>query len=220
MHKYKTSGFTLIELLVAVAISSVLILAIHSVFSTHNQMAIIQAEKTRMYQELLTASQWISEGLRMCAYSPTGNQDFGFTHKNGTGSPDYGRWTNGDGVYCTLDWNNDDTVNESGTGSSFDHVGFRLNVANNGSPKAIPDNILRRYDTGIVHWQPLCPNITALSFAYKDKTGTVLSDPASQTDRIYSVMFTITASPSPEKQGLNIANRTMSTEVFCRNIPR
>lgn len=219
MHQKIQKGFILTELLVAIAIISVVIIAIHSVFERHNKIAAIQEEHTRMYQELLTASQWISEGLRMCGYSDKGTRNFGFSHRNGTGAPDYGRWTDATSVYCTQDWNNDGTINESGTGSSFEHIGFRLNVSNNGSPKPVPDNVLRRYDTGIIHWQPLCPNITDLKFTYKDREGAIIATPETHTDQIYSVGVTITASPSPEKQGLHISNRTMTTEIFCRNIP-
>lgn len=211
------SGMTLVETLVAMAISGLIVSAIYSLFQTHHRIAIRQSQTTLMQQELLSAISLISEELRMCGFSAHGASGFGFSHKPGTGAPDYGRTTTRSAVYCTQDWNADGTVNEDGSGSLREHAGFRLNVSNDGSTKTVPDNVLRKYDTGAVHWQPFSTNVGDLRFTYFDASGTIINDPQTHTQDIRSVRVQITAIPSPFHAGLGIGNRTMSTMVWCRN---
>ena len=217
MHKKTERGMTLVEILVAMAISSLVISAIYSLFQVHHRIAIKQEETTLMQQELLSATTQIADELRMCGYSAHGADGFGFAHMPDTGSPNYGRATNETAIYCSLDWNGDGVVNESGSGSLREHVGFRLNVANEGSAKAVYDNVLRKYDTGTVRWQPINTNIGDLRFTYFDAAGNVINDPHANTGIIHGVRVEITAIPSQSRSGLGIGNRTVSTKVWCRN---
>lgn len=212
------AGFSLIEFLVAMAISGMILATICSVFRAHNRMAVRQAETALMQQELLAATSLIADELRMCGYSPTGAKGFGFAHRPDVGKPDFGRATNDTSVYCTLDSRGDATLDESGSGSMRDHVGFRLNVLNSGASKADPDNVLRKYDTGAVRWQPQCTNIGEIRFTYFDAKGAVLADPGENTDRIRAVEISITAVPSKDRADFGIGNRTMTTRISCRNL--
>lgn len=212
------SGTTLVEVLVAATTAAVITAAIAMLFQTHHRMAMKQEESTLMQQELLAATNLIAEELRMCGYSPTNAPGFGFMHKPGTGKPDYGRGTNATSVYCSLDSQGDGKADESGSGSMRDHVGFRLNVLNSGAPKPEPDNVLRKYDTGAVRWQPQCTNIGDIRFTYFDFKGNVLTDPGENTDLIRAVEIRITAVPSKDRADFGIENRTMTTRISCRNL--
>lgn len=209
---------TLVEILVAMTVAAVITAAIVMLFQTHHRMAMQQEATTLMQQELIAATNQIAEELRMCGYSPTNAPGFGFMHMPSTGKPDYGRGTNATSVYCTLDSQGDGKIDESGSGSMRDHVGFRLNVLNSGESKPEPDNVLRKYDTGAVHWQPLCTNIGAIKFTYFDTRGDVIPEPADRTGDIRMVEIRVTATPSPDRQALGIGNRTLTTRVWCRNI--
>ncbi|MBE1424590.1 prepilin-type N-terminal cleavage/methylation domain-containing protein [Desulfomicrobium macestii] len=211
-------GMTLIEVLVAMAISSLVMGAIYSIFQSHQRIAAKQEQTSLMQQELLSAMSLISEELRMCGYSAQGTLGFGFLHRPEAGAPDHGRATNQTAVYCRRDWNNDGLINESGSGSLREHSGFRLNVANDGSAKAVADNVLRKYDTGAVRWQPISTNIGALRFTYFNAEGAVIPDPQANPGIIRGVKVEITAIPSPLRASLKIGNRTMSTMVWCRNL--
>jgi len=211
------AGMTLTETLVAMAISSLIVGAVYSVFETHQRIALRQSQTSLMHQELLSAASLISEELRMCGFSIYGSKGFGFSHRPGPGAPDLGRATTGTAIYCTLDWNADGIVNESGAGSLREHVGFRLNVANDGSARQVPDNVLRKYDTGAVPWQPFSTNIGDLRFTYFDARGKVIADPSTQIRDIRGVRVEITAIPSPSRLDLGIGNRTVSTMVWSRN---
>lgn len=211
------SGMALVETLVAMAISGLIVSAVYSLFQTHHRIVARQSQTSLMQQELLSAISLISEELRMCGFSAHGSPGFGFSHKPGTGAPDYGRGTTHDAVYCTLDWNADGIANEDGSGSLREHAGFRLNVANDGSAKAIPDNVLRKYDTGAVHWQPISTNIGDLRFTYFGAGGNIINDPHLNTARIRGVRVQITAIPDPSHAHFGIGNRTLSNIVWCRN---
>lgn len=208
---------TLVEILVAMTMAGVITAAIATLFQVHHRMAMKQEETTLMQQELLAATSQIADELRMCGYSPTGAPGFGFKHMPSTGNPDYGRATNETSIYCTLDAQGDGTVDESGV-SLRDHVGFRLNVFNSGAHKTKPDRVLRKYDTGMVAWQPLYTNIGDLRFAYYDAKGEAIADPEHNTDKIQMVEINITAVPSANRANLGIGNRTMTTRVTCRNL--
>jgi prepilin-type N-terminal cleavage/methylation domain-containing protein len=212
------SGMTLIEVLVAMVISGLVMGAIHSIFQTHRRIAAKQEQTSLMQQELLSAMSLISEEMRMCGYSAQGTQGFSFLHMPEAGAPDHGRATNQTAVYCRRDWNNDGLINESGSGSLREHSGFRLNVANDGSAKAVADNVLRKYDTGAVRWQPISTNIGDLRFTYFNAEGAIIPDPQANPGIIRGVRVEVTAIPSPSRASLKIGNRTLSTMVWCRNL--
>jgi len=215
--RFGQSGMTLVETLVAMAISGMIVSAIYSLFQTHHRIAARQSQTTLMQQELHSAAALISEELRMCGFSAQGSPGFGFSHNPGIGAPDYGRATTGTAVYCSQDWNADGIANENGSGSLREHAGFRLNVANDGSAKKIPDHVLRKYDTGAVAWQPFSANIGDLRFTYLDANGTVINEPHEHTEKIRGVRVKITAIPDRSRARLGVGNRTLSTTVWCRN---
>lgn len=208
---------TLVELLVAMTMSALILGAVFALFQTHQRMAIRQSQASLMQQELLSAISLISDELRMCGFSAHAAPGFGFAHRPGTGAPDYGRTTTQSTVYCTQDMNADGVINEGDSGSLLEHAGFRLNVANDGSAKAVPDNVLRKYDTGTVHWQPINTNIGDLCFTYFNERGAIIEDPQTHTQSICGVLVRITAIPSPSHAGMGIGNSTMSAMVWCRN---
>ena len=209
---------TIVETLVAMTASALTIIAMFSIFQVHHRLAMRQEATTLMQQELLAATSQIAEELRMCGYSPTGKSGFGFAHMPETGKPNYGRATNETSIYCTLDSQGDGKIDESGSGSMRDHVGFRLNVFNSGAPKNKPDNVLRKYDTGAVHWQPFATNIGAIRFSYFDANGQTIINPGLNPDLINAVQLTVTAVPPKRLEQLGVKNRSMTTQIVCRNM--
>lgn len=213
VSRHKQSGMTLVELLVAMAILGLAMTGIYSVFSTHNRMAAVQEETTRMQQELLTSVVQISDNIRVGGYAPNGGS-FGFRNLPGTGNPDYGRTTNGTALYCTWDANGNGILDENATEN--ENIAYRLNVNNDGSERTPRDNILRRYSSG--QWQTVATGIGNLQFEYFDADGVLINNPQANLNKIRNIRLTVTAVASSLRAGLNIGNRTMTTTVLCRNV--
>lgn len=213
------AGFTLVEVLVTTAIVGIIMTGVYNLFNVHNRMAARQEETTLMQQELLSVMEQISDELRMCGYSKTGMADLGFKNRDTANDPDYNRATNSTSIYCILDGNNNGGLDENGTNSSADHVGYGLNINGAGNPSVAAEhfNVVKKYYTGAVRWQPAATNIGDLRFTYFDVNGAPIANPSANLNDIRSVEINATAVPSPERAGLGIANRTMSTRIWCRN---
>jgi len=212
---HRESGVTLVELLVVIVVSSLIVGSILSLFVTNHRIYLQQEEVVVMQQELRCVLEQVAGEIRMAGYNP-GRVEAnvcGFRHCPGIGTPDYGRATNSSAIYFTMDLNGDGVIAENGTGSAAEHGGFRLNVKNDGSIMPAPDNVLRRYDTGAVKWQPMATNIQNISFRYFDVTG----NETASLDDISSVEVTAVAAASDRRAHLALSTRTMSTRVYCRN---
>lgn len=190
------NGFTLVELLVGTLIFSIIITAIYNVFDLHNRMAARQEEKTAMQQELLSTMNQIADDLRMCGYS-TGGENFGFMSATKQS------------ILCARDRISTDqpqALNNTDTAI----VGYQLNSG---------DNTIRKYYAkGAINWVRTAEHISALNFTYFREDGTQISNPETALQDIRMVEISATAMPSPQREGLGIPNRAMTTRVQVRNI--
>lgn len=203
MNHYE-QGFTLVELLVTTAIIGLIIAGIYNLFDAHNRMAAKQEETTLMQQELLSLMVMMSDELRMCGYSPVDSSNFGFESSGN-------RQTNSSRIYCTRDTDFGNGTLATGPEIASQHIGFGIN------PNNIPgdDHKAKRHDDG---WFTAATNIRDLNFTYFDIDGAEITDPSNNLDRIRSVQINATATASPERSGMNIPDRQMSSTVFCRNM--
>ncbi|NLV96695.1 MAG: type II secretion system protein [Desulfovibrionales bacterium] len=219
-------GFTLVELLVTMAIMGLIVAGIYNLFDVHNRMAAKQEETTLMQQELLSLMVMMSDELRMCGFTANASakdaKTFGFAHRPGANDPDSRRITSTTQIYCTLDGLGNGIINEGGNGSSADHVAYALNVNGAGNPdtSSAHRNIVKKYYTGAANmrWQPAATNIRELNFTYFDVDGVEITNPSANLNEIRSIQINATATASPERSGMNIPDRQMSSTVFCRNM--
>lgn len=191
------NGFTLVELLVATLIFSIIIVAIYNVFDLHNRMAARQEEKTAMQQELLSAISQIADDLRMCGYS-TGGEKFGFMDATNQK------------ILCARDRISSDQ-DQAVNATDATIIGYQL---------APGDNTIQKYyvDAGTVKWRRTAERISALNFTYFREDGAQITNPETALQDIRMVEISATAVPSPQREGLGIPNRAMTTRVQIRNI--
>lgn len=182
------SGMTLVEILVAMIMMGVVITGIYNLFRVHNLMAAKQEENTLMQQELLSTIVQMSNDLRMCGYDLPGNSGNGFVQNA----------TNATSIRCTRAPASDGST----------QIGYVLR----------PDNTIDWLNAS-AEWIPAAVNIADLSFTYLSRNGTVITPlTPEEADEIRFIDITIVAQASDERAILNIANRTMNTRVYCRNM--
>jgi type IV pilus assembly protein PilW len=71
--KSTSNGFTIIELLVAVAISSIVLLAVIQVFTSSNKIYTVQDKVVGMQQNVRAALGMMTRDIRMAGLDPTGD---------------------------------------------------------------------------------------------------------------------------------------------------
>jgi type IV pilus assembly protein PilW len=162
----KENGFSIIELLIALALTGIVMVAVYKALSSQQKVYVAQDEVVAMQQDLRAVMEIMVQGIRMAGYDPTSSKQFGFISLPSPGSPGFGRFTSSEGIAFYAD--GDDLPNGLLDSSDSEQVAFRLNVDQSGKALApgSRDNILRKYSTGAVRWQPLAENIEALGFAY------------------------------------------------------
>jgi type IV pilus assembly protein PilW len=160
------NGFSIVELMVVLVLSGMVMLAVYRALASQQRVYVAQDQVVTMQQDLRAVMEIMVQGIRMAGYDPTSSNQFGFISLPSPGSPGFGRHTSSDGIaFCS---DSDDPPNGLPDSSDLEQVAFRLNVDQSGrslSP-GLRDNVLRKFSTGAVRWQPLAENIEAIGFAY------------------------------------------------------
>lgn len=185
---------TLVEILVAIVIFGVIATGIYNIFRVHNLMAAKQDETTHMQQELLTIMVMMADDLRMCGYAPNGGT-FGF---NAAG-------TNATSIFCTSDRNGNGVLNANNTNP--EHLGYRFG-----------GNQIQIFEPESNTWVTTSNVFAGLQITYFDSDAVQVVPANATIGDIRFVEITATATTSPERANLPIANRTMTTRVYCRNL--
>lgn len=193
-HRTEQSGMTLVEILVTIAILGFIATGIYNIFRVHNIMAARQDETTRMQQELLSIMVMMSDDLRMCGYTPNGGT-FGF---NATG-------TNATAVFCTSDKNGNGVLNANNTNP--EHLGYRF-----------VGNQIQVFEPQTAAWNATSNVFAGLQIRYFNSNATQFVPTAGTIGDIRFVEITATAMASAARANMPIANRTMTTRVYCRNL--
>lgn len=186
--QWKQAGFTLIELLVAVAISSIVLLALGQFFISTNKTNTIQEKVAASQQDVRTVMEMITRDLRMAGLDPTKDADAGFT--------DNSDGTNSNSIAFAFDYYDDagDPYSDGDCDDDREHVCYSFDEDNG--------KIMYRWSNdGGANWpgaQSLTQDntISSLEFEYfEDKdaldSNTTISDPAANLEDIEIVRITI-----------------------------
>lgn len=192
-ERHYQSGLAITEILVAMAILGIVITGIYNLFRVHSVMAARQEETTLMQQELLSIMLQMTDDLRMCGYTTTSGNNFGFITPG----------TNASSIYCTSDRDGDGVLDANST----EHLAYRIS-----------GNSIESFEPSNATWVLAASNISALNIIYFDSDEAVIPNITNATARnIRFVDITATATASPERSALAIRNRSMTTRVYCRN---
>lgn len=189
MQKQKFSkGFSLVEVMIAVAISSILLIAINSLF--HKQLVShnTQRQVVSMQRNVRAALSFMESDIRMAGYDPNGNSGAAMLIANGAQLQ----------FQSNLDENNTIGAGETIT-YALDNDPDGDGISN-GLLDGTPCNLVRDNNDGN-GFQIVSMNIDALNFDYFDAGGNSLTDksvtpwvvPAAQITDINSIQVSIIA---------------------------
>lgn len=229
------AGFTLLELIMTMAITSFIVGAIYSAYSTQSRVQITQDSVTEMQQNIRAALGILTHDIRMAGYDPSDSAGSGFV--NGTnfsnGSVNMAVSTNSTQIAFTADLDNDGAINTvaidtNGDGSidigDMEQIAYKLNGTN-----------LERYVTtsGIFYWQTVAEQIENIEFRYLDRDGNVTANfdnvktvqiaLLAKTERsdsrfINSLNYTTPGGAVWSGGNDNFRRRFLVTSIQCRNM--
>jgi type IV pilus assembly protein PilW len=175
-------GFTLIELMMAIAVLSIALGAIYSLFRNQVIAHNTNREVVAMQQNVRAALSFMERDIRMAGFDPTGTSGADIVIANG----------------AQLQFSID--RNENGTIDAGETITYALNndADGNGRADGTPCNLGRNSGSGL---QTLALNIDALNFDYFDADGNSITNkavtpwvvPAAQIADIRSIQISIVA---------------------------
>ena len=190
-------GFSLIEMLIAMAVSSLLIAVVTSLFITQRRVYTIREQVAEMQQDARAGMDFMVREITMAGYDPTGRAAAGIvTAEAGT-------------IRFTMDLNGDgDTAdpNETVTYALYDADGDG-------------DQDLGRDAGGGL--QLVAENVQTLAFVYRLADGTTTSAPADLSQiRSLDVSLTVRTAKSDPQYAANNGYRTrvLTTRIRVRNL--
>ena len=194
-------GFTLIELMVTMAVASIVMAAIFSVYTGLTRSYTTQNAAADVQQAVRATIDFVVDDIMMAGYDPGHKAGAGFVDARG----DYMEFTS------NRNWKGD---------------GIKKN---NIIDDTVPyERIIYQYDSGLNTFsyqklaseglEPLINNVTGLSFVYLDANGNPLADPVppANLDDIRTVVISITVAEPAGREGM--IERKYTTQVRCRNM--
>jgi prepilin-type N-terminal cleavage/methylation domain-containing protein len=203
---YSKTGFSLIELLMALAVSSIVLAAIYSVFTITNKNFTTQNVAANVQQNLRSAIGLMARDIRLAGLDPIGTDSFGIEYASQTK------------IRFTLD------SIDSGSGEFngiVDETNFE-EVTYDFQGNQVTQTL---YETGTSpNPAVLVSNITNLNFAYLDAANNDLIDygltpqrvPDDKLVNIRSVEVLITIEEPAGRD--EPVSRTLTRKVECRNL--
>jgi type IV pilus assembly protein PilW len=148
----RADGFTLLELLISLAVATIVMTGLYSLYDTHRRSYHTQAQIVEMQQNLRAGMLLMVNEIREAGYDPTGGAGAGFVT------------IAADEVNFTMDLDGDGAVTGAG-----ENISYCLNTV---------DGVQKLARKSPATPQPVVENIDALNFVYLDRDGNVTADAA------------------------------------------
>jgi prepilin-type N-terminal cleavage/methylation domain-containing protein len=189
-------GFTLVEMLLALAISSIVLAAIYSVFTIANKNFTTQNVAANVQQNLRSAIGLMARDIRLAGLDPAGSDNFGIEYASEKT------------IRLTMD--------------SIDSEEITYEFKDDLDPKRVVQTL---YETASSpNAAVLISNIEELKFAYFDATNTNLIDtslspPQVPDDKLADIRTVEILVTHQEPAGRDkMVSRTLTRRVECRNL--
>lgn len=201
-QKINRRGFTLVEMVMVLAISTIVLAAMYSVFTIANKNFTTQNAAANVQQNLRSAIGLMARDIRVAGLDPTGSDNFGITYASQTK------------IRFTLD------SIDSGSGdfngivdeANFEEItyGFQGNQ--------VMQTLYETVTSSTADAAALISNIKEVKFKYYDSANNDLGDPvpADQLENIRNVEILVTHEEPAGREGM--VSRTLTRRVECRNL--
>jgi prepilin-type N-terminal cleavage/methylation domain-containing protein len=196
-------GFTLVEMVLALAISTIVLAAVYSVFTIANKNFTTQNAAATVQQNLRSAIRLMARDIRHAGLDPSGSANFGITYA----SQSKIRFTKDDdpfnGVVDEANWEE----------ITYDFQGNQ-----------VMQTLYETVTTSTADTAALISNITNLNFAYFDADNTDLIDaglspPRVPDDKLADIRTIEILVTHQEPAGRDkMVSRTLTRRVECRNL--
>lgn len=212
-------GFTLVDILVGLAIASVLLTAVVSLFTSMGRSYTIQNVAADVQQVTRAGVEVMIQEIRMAGFNPSGSTPTGivdnFDSANGFHEQHNGNIasTDAQNFAFTLDADLDGRIDHCIDAVPADCPAADDNIENELIAYRFNNGALEKYRSASARWENLTEeNVSDLNFTYYDGNGAVTTAVAD----IRSVEISMTIQ-QPAGRGRMIS-RTYKTRVRCRNI--
>ena len=205
---HSKTGFTLVEMVMALAISSIVLAAIYSVFSIANKNFTTQNAAANVQQNLRSAIGLMARDIRLAGLDPSGSDNFGIGYASQSK------------IRFTLD------SIDSGSGDFngiVDETNFE-EITYDFQGNQVMQTLYETVTTSSPDAAALINNITNLNFAYFDAANTdlidyVLSPPRVPDDKLADIRTVeiLVTHQEPAGRG-KMVSRTLTRRVECRNL--
>ncbi len=183
-------GFSLIEIMVAIAIMSILSIAMMKTYTGFTRVYTTQEVAAGAQQDLRAALNIMTQDIRMAGFDPTDSDNFGVEVATATN------------IRITSDTDIDGVVDQS----NFERITYNLNAGTNQLQQILYQG------TASESTQPVVDNVTNLTFTYLAEDNNITAIPAD----IRTVIISMTIQELAGRGGL--VTRSLSTRVQCRNL--
>jgi prepilin-type N-terminal cleavage/methylation domain-containing protein len=200
-------GFTLVEMVLALAISTVVLAAVYSVFTIANKNFTTQNAAANVQQNLRSAIRLMARDIRHAGLDPSGSDNFGITYASASK------------IRFTID-----SIGGSGTFNGIVDEANWEEITYDFQGNQVMQTLYETVTTSTADTAALISNITNLNFAYFDANNADLIDPGLSPPRvpddkladIRTVEILVThQEPAGRDQ---MVSRTLTRRVECRNL--
>jgi prepilin-type N-terminal cleavage/methylation domain-containing protein len=186
------SGFTLIELCVVIAIMSIVLGAIYSVFAATNRSTTNNEVIAEVMQNLRSSIDFMEQDIRMAGLDRFGSANAGIEAAAA------------DNLRFTADRNMDDALNDN-----IERITYFYDAANNRLRQCLWEGTLD-------DWQTVAENVTNFQFSYLDADDNLLAFPIADLSEIRTVVVSMSIQQPAGRSGP--VERTINKRILCRNL--
>jgi type IV pilus assembly protein PilW len=194
-------GFTLVEMVLALAISTIVLAAVYSVFTIANKNFTTQNVAANVQQNLRSAIRLMARDIRHAGLDPSGSNNFGITHASAST------------IRFTMDSEIGGVFNGFVDEANWEEITYDF------QGDQIMQTLYETVTTSTADTAALISNIKEVKFKYYDSANNDLGEPGTDPDKLADIRTVEISVTHWEPAGRDkMVSRTLTRRVECRNL--